>query len=397
MHIPPAYLDGSPQSADEIIRDTLHFVRTLLDMEVGFVSEFNNGRRYFRYIDSRVGFAPICVGGSDPLELSYCKRVVDGRLPELMQDATQNPEALSIPATAALPVGAHLSVPIKFSDGRVYGTFCFFSRTADQTLNERDLRTLRLFADFVAKILEKDAAASAVRDEIRLRLRAALDGKHYRIWYQPIISVAENTVVGHEALTRFLVEPVRTPDKWFNESLDVGLQKELEFAVIQQALHGLAQLPDKTYLSFNVSPATITGGALSRLLESYPLERLVLEITEHASISDYSAIAAELDPLRKRGLRLAVDDAGAGYASFRHILKLKPDVIKLDISLVQRIDVDLGCRALAAAISRFAEETGSKVLAEGVETDAEFKILRELKINNAQGFLLGRPQPLEYN
>lgn len=121
----------------------------------------------------------------------------------------------------------------------------------------------------------------------------------------------------------------------------------------------------------------------------------MLEVTEHASIDDYAVIARKLEPLRQRGVRLAVDDAGAGYASFRHILKLKPDVIKLDASLVSAIDSDNGVRALAAAVIRFAEETGSKVVAEGVETEHELEVLRQLNVNKAQGYLLGRPSRLE--
>ena len=89
-----------------------------------------------------------------------------------------------------------------------------------------------------------------------------------------------------------------------------------------------------------------------------------------------------------------LDDAGAGFASFRHILKLKPDVIKLDGSLIRNIDSSTVCRALAAALIRFAEETGSKVVAECIETEAELAVLRELKVNKAQGFLLGRPAPI---
>ncbi|WP_274597403.1 EAL domain-containing protein [Pseudomonas sp. SST3] len=125
-----------------------------------------------------------------------------------------------------------------------------------------------------------------------------------------------------------------------------------------------------------------------------PLHRLMLEVTEHTSIVDYMQVAAILDPLRQRGLRLAVDDAGAGYASFRHILKLKPDVIKLDRSLISNLDSDSDCCAMAAALIRFAEETGSKIIAEGVETDAELAVLRELRVTKAQGFLLGKPQPM---
>jgi EAL domain-containing protein (putative c-di-GMP-specific phosphodiesterase class I) len=101
-----------------------------------------------------------------------------------------------------------------------------------------------------------------------------------------------------------------------------------------------------------------------------------------------------LEPLRKKGLRLAVDDAGAGYASFRHILRLEPDIIKLDMSLTRDIDTDRTRRALAAALIRFAQETGSKIIAEGVETQSELEVLRSLGISMAQGYLISRPVPL---
>lgn len=395
MHIPGLPVSDAPQSVDAIICDTLHSVRTLLGMQVAFVSEFSDGRRIFRHVDSQPDFAPIQVGGSDPLEESYCQRVVDGRLPELLKDATLNAEALKLPVTTALPVGAHLSIPIRFSNGHVYGTFCCFSAHPDRTLNQRDLGTMRLFADFVSKILERESAATAGRNEITARLRTVLDGRRFTVFYQPIVNVVENKTVGYEALARFLAEPVRTPDIWFNEAFDVGLQEELELAVIEKALEGLAHFPEDTYLSLNTSPETILKGAIGTILADYPLERLTLEVTEHAFINDYASIATALAPLKKRGLRLSVDDAGAGYASFRHILKLKPDVIKLDISLIQKIDVDTGSRALAAALARFAEETGSQIVAEGVEFNAELQILRELNIHRVQGFLLGRPKPLE--
>jgi EAL domain-containing protein (putative c-di-GMP-specific phosphodiesterase class I) len=375
--------------------ETLHSVRTLLGMEVTFISAFTDGRRVFRYVDSQGGAAPVRVGASDPLEESYCQRVVDGRLPELIQDGTQIPEALTLPATTALPVGAHLSVPIRFSDGRVYGTLCCFSTCPESTLNDRDIRAMRLFAEVTSKLLERQVAEEDARNELVTRLRAVLDEERFTMVYQPIIHVAQHKVVGYEALTRFSAEPVRPPDQWFNEAAAVGLQEELELAVIKKALQGLAHLPEDAYLSLNVSPETLLKGSVASVLEGYPFERLMLEVTEHASVTDYSPIATVLEPMRQRGLRLAVDDAGAGFASFRHILKLQPDVIKLDVSLIRKIDTDAGCRALAAAIIRFAEETGSKVVAEGVETDAELQALRELKVKKAQGYLLGRPAPIE--
>ena len=121
----------------------------------------------------------------------------------------------------------------------------------------------------------------------------------------------------------------------------------------------------------------------------------MLEVTEHASVRDYDLITEALEPMRAKGLLLAVDDAGAGYASFRHILKLKPDVIKLDGSLIRNIDTSRDCRALASALIRFGQDTGCKIVAECVETEAELAILRELQVSKAQGYLLGSPMPLD--
>lgn len=381
-------------SPNQIVVETLRSVRTLLGMEVAFVAEIRDGRRIFRYIDSDWEGIPITVGGSDPVEDSYCQRVLDGRLPELIRDATKIPEALKLPATLAVPVGAHLSVPITLSDGHVYGTYCCFSRQADETLNERDIRAMRLFADITGKLLEKLLEEERARDEAAARIRATLDNDLFAMVYQSIFNVVEQRIVGHEALARFSAEPIRTPDVWFNEAAIVGLQEALELAAIRKALPALEHFPSDTYLSLNVSPETILSGTLTSVLDGYPKERLVLEVTEHVSVKDYSLIAVALQSMRQEGLRLAVDDAGAGFASFRHILKLKPDMIKLDSSLIRQIDSNSGCRALAAAIVRFAEETGSKVVAEGVETAEELDALRELKVNNVQGFLLGRPAPL---
>lgn len=386
--------DRSDHASDRVVIESLRSVRSLLDMEVAFVSEFKSGQRVFRYIDSGRPDIPLAVGGSDPLEESYCQRVVDGRLPQVIQNACEVEEALTLPATRALPVGAHVSVPIRFSDGHVYGTYCCFSTYPDYKLGDRDLRTMRLFADMVGKVIEHQVAMEHARDEVVTRLRSALDSDGFISVYQPIFNVAEETVVGYEALTRFLVEPVRSPDLWFIEAASVDLQEELELAAIRKALRGFDYFPDGTYVSLNASPATILKGGIAGLLADYPADRLMLEITEHVSISDYEIIVAALEPLRRKGMKLAVDDAGSGYASFRHILKLRPDVIKLDISLIQKIDSDPCSRALAAALIKFAEETGSQVVAEGVETRAELEVLRELKVDKVQGFLLGRPMPI---
>ena len=168
----------------------------------------------------------------------------------------------------------------------------------------------------------------------------------------------------------------------------------LEMAVIRKIIANIEQIDPSCYVSINLSPETILKGSLQDCLSNAPLERIVVEVTEHAQITDYELISDVMSPLRRRGLRVAVDDAGSGYASFRHILKLKPDLIKMDSTLIHQIDTDTGSRALAAAIVRFAQETGCSVVAEGVETDSELAILRSLNVEKAQGYLLGRPIPL---
>lgn len=142
---------------DQFMQETLRAIRTHLGMDVAFISHFTEGKREFSYVDSLSANPPITVGGSDPLEDSYCQRVVDGRLPGLLPDAFLNAEAMSLPATRILPVRAHISVPIILKGGEIYGTYCCFSYSPDQSLNERDLSVMQVFADQVARQLESES------------------------------------------------------------------------------------------------------------------------------------------------------------------------------------------------------------------------------------------------
>jgi EAL domain-containing protein (putative c-di-GMP-specific phosphodiesterase class I) len=170
----------------------------------------------------------------------------------------------------------------------------------------------------------------------------------------------------------------------------------LELHALRLALDALPSIPPEIRLNVNASPDLVLTEHLGRALEGAPLGRLVLEITEHAAIEDYGPLNRALGPLRARGLGLAVDDAGAGYASFRHVLNLKPDFIKLDVSLTRSIDSDPARAALAGALIAFARETGGKIVAEGVETASELRALEALKVDKVQGYFLGKPMPLEH-
>ena len=148
-------------------------------------------------------------------------------------------------------------------------------------------------------------------------------------------------------------------------------------------------------MSLNVSPETVVAGGLADTLAAHAPERLILEVTEHAHIDDYAPLNRALMRLRAIGVRLAVDDAGAGYAGLRHIVQLRPDVIKLDMSLVRHIDTDGARRSLTVAMRHYAEETGAKLIAEGIETEGELATLASLGVEFGQGYLLGRPAPLD--
>lgn len=388
-HRPAQVGDGQPALAR-----TLEAIRLHLGMDVAFISEIAGCRRWFRHVDAQDPQGPVQVGASDAVEASYCQRVIDGRLPELMADACLNPEALTLAATRALPVGAHLSVPIRFADGQLYGTFCCFSHAANHTLNERDLAMMRVVAELLAGHVQQDLQQRDAALQIERRLDTVLQHGGLQMMYQPIVDLAAGRVAGFESLARFAADPQRPPDVWFSEAAQVGRAAELESRAIRLALAALAVLPSTLYVAVNASPPMIVQGELARLLQDQPLHRIVLEVTEHQAVESYEAIAAVVQPLQAAGLRLAIDDAGAGYASFRHILNLRPEIVKLDISITRAIDTDRSRRALAAALCGFSRETGCTIVAEGIETAAELATLQHLGIQNAQGFHLGRPMPL---
>jgi len=382
---------SSPWGARPSLDRLLQAIRKHMGMDVAFISEFKDGRRFFRQVEIGESALAIKPGDSDPLQESYCQRVVDGRLPELIRDACVNIEALKLPATRAVPVGAHLSVPIRLANGHVYGTFCCFSHAPDPTLTERDLKVMRVFSDMAADQIQLDLDRQQFRHQVEDRIEAVLRTGGLRMVYQPIVDVATGRVAGFESLARFESDPYRTPDLWFAEAAQVGRLVELESQAIRLALSGLAGLPESVYVTVNASPETIVKGAVADVLRGQPLQRLVVEVTEHQAIECYEDIADAIEPLQRDGLRIAIDDAGAGYASFRHVLNLHPHIVKLDNSITHAIDVDRSRRALAAALCGFAAETGCGIVAEGVETQAELEAVRALGIGKAQGYHLGRP------
>ena len=212
--------------------------------------------------------------------------------------------------------------------------------------------------------------------------------------FQPIFNLTQGTIVGMEALARFESEPYQSPDIWFAAAQTVGLGHDLELAAVSAALGRLDDVPSGTFLTVNLSPEVATAPEFVQMIDALSGERIVIEVTEHAPIADYQELLQAMDDLRSVGVRLAIDDAGAGYASLRHILRLSPDFIKLDIGLTQGIDTDTARRALAKALIAFASETGAVIVAEGIEKREELDALLALGVVYGQGYYLARPGPL---
>jgi EAL domain-containing protein (putative c-di-GMP-specific phosphodiesterase class I)/DNA-binding NarL/FixJ family response regulator len=242
-----------------------------------------------------------------------------------------------------------------------------------------------------AHLVESDQAESAKRGLLE-RIQHMIDQRLFETLFQPIVRLEDNRIIGHEALTRFHNGHSHGPDLWFAEAEQVGLRLDLELVTAHAAVERFEAAEIEGFLALNASPETL--GNCSELIGRLGGGRLVIEVTEHSAIADYDALRPMFRALRDQGVRIAVDDAGAGFSSLRHVLQLEPNFIKLDVSLTQNIDHDRKRRALAAGMIGFANELGAEIVAEGIEAPAELDTLVELGVPFGQGFLVGRPEPL---
>lgn len=244
---------------------------------------------------------------------------------------------------------------------------------------------------FVANVMRPGMADEL---EARQAVLGALAPDAMRIFAQPIYRLDDGCLWGVEALARFKIPPLRPPDVWFGEARRLGLDVELELAAIRKALELLRAVPNGVHLAMNLGPRTLCDAHLDELLEAADPRSVVLELTEHIEIDDYTALQNALKRYRRRGIKLAVDDAGAGISGLTHILRLAPDYIKLDRELTGGIEVDPVRRSLATALVKFASESGAEVIAEGIENAGALAVLSDLNVGYGQGYHLGRPAPI---
>lgn len=251
-------------------------------------------------------------------------------------------------------------------------------------------------AEIVAAFLTDLSSTSIVaRADAYRRIARLIDAGSFPMVFQPVVQLPSGRVVAVEALARFPGPPLRAPDQWFAEADAVGRGVELELAAARAACTHLDDIPDDVALALNFGPAALFSTGFVELAEAVGGRRpLVVELTEHLRVDDYARLRQLVGELRRRGVRLSIDDAGAGFSSMRHILELAPEFIKLDRELISNVDSDLVRRTMVEALVGFAHQSGIRVVAEGVEQPGELEALTKLGVDFAQGFLLRRPTDL---
>lgn len=391
---PGARRPGEPGASSEAVRTLLESARRHLGMDLTFLGEFVDGHEVYRTMAGDGRSFGLVEGSVHPLADSYCQAMIDGQIDHVVADSATEPAVADLAVTATGKIGRYVGVPIHLPDGHLYGALCGLGHAADPTLSPRDSHLLEFLAELVAEELAREAAVAQRQRHLVATVTPLLDGSGLTMVFQPIVELPRGRVAGVEALARFSAEPVRTPDKWFADAAEAGLGVEVELTALTAALPALDRLPAGTYLSINASAEAACSPGFAAALAPVDVSRIMLEITEHAAVANYVALNDALRPLRSSGMRLAVDDAGAGVASLHHILELNPELIKMDISLTRGIDTSPARAALATALVNFGAATGASILAEGIETAAELGALRELGVGYGQGYLLGRPKPL---
>lgn len=377
---------------DQTIVEILNVVREFTDADVAYIGEFRAGRQIIRWSSGDSASFGFHAGVGIPFDESYCSRLMTGEIGSAVPDARADDATRDLAFTERASLGSYLAVRIRLGDDRLFGTMCALTHKPRKSADRRLQHLMELVAPIAAEQIER-AESHTLGLRARFdRIRQVIDAANsVRVALQPIVDLDSGEPVGYEALMRFA--DGRSPDHWFAEAWQAGLGIELEVLALLSALRALDDLSAGTYLSVNTSPEVVIAADLAADLDRLGVDgrRIVLELTEHAEIVDYEALIKALKPLRERGVRIAVDDAGAGFASLRHVLNINPDIIKLDVSLTRGIETDPARTALVSLFASFAARIGATIVAEGIETEIDLNALRSVGIVFGQGYLLGRP------
>ena len=378
--------------SEQQVADLLRTAKHSLGLSVAFLSRLDGTTQHLEVVETSVPFL-FKEGVTQRQDTTLCQAILDNKLPAVIPDLTKFPEAMKLPSARLPRIRSYVSVPVVLSDGTLYGTFCAAGLTTDKGLTKRDESLMQVLASAASVIIEPGIRERARRTEIEDRLTPVIRDGGPLVVLQPIVDLATGHRVGAEALSRFPASWEKTPDVCFAEAHSIGLGDDLEVLALERAAAHLSEVTG--YVAMNVSPATLLTAECIQLLSRLPLDRVVLELSEHDRVDDYAVLMAVLAPLRERGLRLAIDDVGAGFSSLRHIVLTAPDVIKLDRTLIDGVSEDLVLRTLVRSLVDFGHGCDARVVAEGVETSKDADALRALEVDYGQGWFFGRPGPPE--
>jgi len=394
-------LTDASSYADAVHR-LLTVARTHTRMSIAWVSEFVGTDQVLRFVDCEPGADAPSEGTCMPLSGTYCARVLDGTFPPLIPDARRTAAAALLDMAPDVNIGAYIGVPLLGPSGAAVGMLCAIDPMARAHLESRDLAALELLAQVLHDLQQRAVSAQEAvqeRQALRTAMGEVLSGAGRHPVLQPIVDLTTNRVYAAEGLTRFTAHSPaqpgaaapRSPAQWFDDASRLDLREDLDVATAGAVLDLLDTVPSDVAVTINLGPDTLLTDRLDDLLDGRELHRIVVEITEHARVTDYDALRAALRPYRNRGLRLAVDDAGAGYASLCHVLSVDPDLIKVDMALTRGADEDLARRTLLRALAAFADGVGCRLVAEGVETPGELAAVARCGISLVQGYVLAPP------
>jgi EAL domain-containing protein (putative c-di-GMP-specific phosphodiesterase class I) len=358
-------------------------------LRVDFVcaTELTEGKLSLRAAAGKGCSSWVGKGNISPALGSLGQLLIEGAIPNLIADTSSDPRARELPINRDLRIGSFIGVRLVRSDGSIYGVLSGISRRADHSLDDRDVRFLLMLGELLVPHLDEQLRLQ----RLQVDLGRLIEEDDVAVAYQPIVDVRSRRCLGVEALARF-PKPFGRPDETIAAAYEVGLGLELERLVVRKAWPLLETLKPDQFLTMNLTP-----GALLQLAPRATaraelcLKNLVVEMTENDVVDSYGVLRAQLEPLRRRGLRVGIDDAGAGYASLRHVVELRPEIIKIDRSLIDGVADDRARRMAVSAFVLLALDLGAMVVAEGVERAEDLAAVADLGVHAAQGYLLAKP------
>ena len=359
-----------------------------LGLDAVYVSELEEDSVVIRAVAGDATSFALDVGTRIPAVASYTKRLVEGSIPQVITDTSKEPGVAALPITERCGMRAFIGTPLRLSDGSIYGALAGINHAPDRTLGERDVR----FMAMLGELIVADFDAQRSNERARAELSHLIATADVEMTFQPVVDLRTGHTLGLEALARFPVS-FGPPEQLFASADRLGLGLELERLTISEAWKEIAHVEREQFVAFNVSPKSLLQLAkVAQTRPDLPLPQVVVEVTEQAIVENYGDLRDVLGPLRARGLRIAVDDAGAGYASLRHIVELRPDFIKIDRSLVHGVTDDEVRQSAIEAFVLLSQSLGVTIIAEGIEQPRDLLMLRSLGVQAAQGYLLGRPE-----